>query len=232
MAKRPQPKAGTDRSLLRLIPRHGAFPIAAAVGAVAFGIAAALQSGWLLAIVVAADAMFVAYLALVAIEIPRLTPEFLKQHADEENVPVWVIFLATLLIVATCAFSLFSALNGPDDAAHVVIVPGILAVLLGWFVVHTMAALHYAYEYYESPTASGATRAKVGGFEWPKGEDPNGVAFIYVALQIGSAMQIADVSITSNKLRGLIAAHIVLSFLYNTLLVAAAVNVVVSISSG
>jgi uncharacterized membrane protein len=219
---------------LRLIPRHGAFPIAVGVGIVGLAIAATLQSGWLLAIVIGADAMFVAYLVLVALEVPRLTPEFLKQHADEQNVPVWVIFLATLIIVATCAFSLFSALNGPDGATPGVIIPGILAVLLGWFVVHTMAALHYAYEYYESPSASpGTSKAtSVGGFEWPKGEDPNGVAFLYVAFQIGSAMQIADVAITSNKLRGLIAAHIVLSFLYNTLLVAAAVNVVVAISSG
>ena len=72
----------------------------------------------------------------------------------------------------------------------------------------------------------------VGGFEWPKGEEPNGVAFLYVAYQIGSAMQIADVATTSNKMRALIASHIVFSFLYNTLLVAAAVNVVVAVSSG
>ena len=98
-----------------------------------------------------------------------------------------------------------------------------------------MAALHYAYEYYESPTASPgkATTGKiVGGFEWPKGEEPNGVAFLYIAYQIGSAMQIADVATTSNKMRALIASHIVFSFLYNTLLVAAAVNVVVAVSSG
>jgi uncharacterized membrane protein len=232
MAKRAQPKAKPDRSVLPLIPRHGSFLIACGVGLVAFGVAAALQAGVLPAIVIGANAMFVAYLGLVALEMPRLGPEFLRHRADEENVPVWAIFLVTLAIVAICAYSLFSALNGPEDTAPGVIIPGVVSVLLGWFVVHTMAALHYAYEYYESPSANPrASSGLVGGFEWPKGEDPNGVAFLYVSYQIGSAMQIADVAVTSNKMRGLVAAHIVFSFLYNTLLVAAAVNVVVALSS-
>lgn len=234
MARRPRSEEKERRSVLRLIPRHGAFPVALVVGAAAAALAIPVDLGILPTIVVGANAMFVAYLGLVAFEVPRLKPEFLKRHADDENVPVWVIFLATLVIVAICAFSLFSALNGPDSGVLAVIAPGIAAVLLGWFVVHTMAALHYAYEYYESPSASPGTSkaATIGGFEWPKGEEPNGIAFLYIAYQIGSAMQIADVAVTSNKMRLLIAAHIVFSFLYNTLIVAAAVNVVVAISSG
>jgi uncharacterized membrane protein len=179
--------------------------------------------------------MFVTYLLLVAIEVPRLTPEFLRRHAGDENVPVWLIFVVTLVIVAVCAFALFATLNNAESAPAPVIIASVVSVLLGWFVIHTMAALHYAYEYYESPTASPGNAASgkiVGGFEWPKGEEPNGVAFLYIAYQIGSAMQIADVATTSNKMRALIASHIVFSFLYNTLLVAAAVNVVVAVSSG
>jgi uncharacterized membrane protein len=234
MAQRARRKQTEDRSFLRLIPRHGAFPVALAVGIVAALVAVPLQLGPLPTIVIGANAMFVAYLGLVALEVPRLSPEFLRRHADEENVPIWAILLVTLVIVAICAFSLFSALNGPESALPMVILSGIAAVLLGWFVVHTMAALHYAYEYYKSPSASPGTSSvsTVGGFEWPKGEEPNGVAFLYISYQIGSAMQIADVAVTSNKMRSLIAAHIVFSFLYNTLIVAAAVNVVVAISSG
>jgi uncharacterized membrane protein len=235
MARRPPPKAEKERSILRLIPRHGAFPIALLIGLVAFGASLLAQLGLLVAVVVGANAMFVVYLTLVAIEVPRLTPDFLKRHAGDENVPVWLIFVVTLVIVAVCAFSLFSTLNGAEQPPPAVIAASIVSVLLGWFVIHTMAALHYAYEYYESPTASPGNAASgkiVGGFEWPKGEDPNGVAFLYISYQIGSAMQIADVATTSNKMRALIASHIVFSFLYNTLLVAAAVNVVVAVSSG
>lgn len=235
MARKPRSDPKEPRSLLRLIPRHGAFPIALLVGLVASGAGLLLGLGWLLSSVVGGNAMFVTYLAIVAIEVPRLTPEFLRRHAGDEDVPVGVIFVVTLAIVALCAFSLFSTLNGPQEAAPLVIAASIASVLLGWFVIHTMAGFHYAYEYYESPTASpgrGTSGSIVGGFEWPKGEEPNGVAFLYVAYQIGSAMQIADVATTSNKMRALVASHIVFSFLYNTLLVAAAVNVVVAVSSG
>ena len=59
------------------------------VGLIAFGAALLAQLSLLLAVVVGANAMFVTYLALVAIEVPRLTPEFLRRHAGDENVPVW-----------------------------------------------------------------------------------------------------------------------------------------------
>lgn len=231
MAKRPARKkpVAPGFHLFRLIPRHGAFPIALIVGLIAFGVALTAKIGWLLACVVGGNAMFVVYLAIVAIEVPHLTPEFLHQHADDENIPVWAIFLVTLAVVALCAFSLFSTLNGNGEASAMVIVASVASVLLGWFVIHTMAGFHYAYEYYESPEASPAgQKSFVGGFEWPKGETPNAVAFLYVSYQIGSALQIADVSTTSNRMRALVGAHIVFSFFYNTLLLAAVVNVVIS----
>jgi uncharacterized membrane protein len=234
MARRPKPDDSPRRRVLRLIPRHGAFPIALIAGLVGFGGALLAQQSPLIAITIGANVMFVAYLAIVALEVPELTPQFLRKHADDENFPVWMIFLVTFAIVALCAYSLFKTLNSTDDTPMVVIIASIVSVLLGWFVIHTMAGFHYAYEYYESPTASpgkAKTGSIVGGFEWPKGEEPNGVAFLYVAYQIGSAMQIADVATTSNKMRALVASHIVFSFLYNTLILAAAVNVVVSVGN-
>jgi uncharacterized membrane protein len=233
MARRQ--RSEVPRSLLRLIPRHGAFPIALTLGLIASTAALLGNLGWLLASTIGGNAMFLSYLALVAVEVPRLTPGFLGRHADDENVPIGVIFVVTLAIVALCAYALFSTLNSAERASGAVIAASIVSVLLGWFVIHTMAALHYAYEYYRSPGASPGKAASgriAGGFEWPKGEDPNGIAFLYVAYQIGSAMQIADVATTSNKMRALVAAHIVFSFLYNTLLVAATVNVVVAVAGG
>jgi uncharacterized membrane protein len=111
----------------------------------------------------------------------------------------------------------------------------VVSIVLGWFVIHTMMSLHYAYEFYESPEPGGDSQARrgknAGGFDWPKdGEPPNGVAFLYLGLQLGSSAQIADVAATSNRMRALVIAHTVFSFFYNTLLVAAAVNVVVSIA--
>ena len=84
-----------------------------------------------------------------------------------------------------------------DSPKPTQVVLGILSVVLGWFVVHTMAGLHYAYEFYESPRADGKggkDRSNIsGGLDWPEGEPPNGSAFLYlVAARSGAALQISD----------------------------------------
>lgn len=122
--------------------------------------------------------------------------------------------------------------GGQPDPVEVTL--GVISVILGWFVVHTMAALHYAYEYYESAAASAdAEGGIVGGLEWPDDSDePDGGAFIYLAYQVGTAVQIADLRATSNKMRAMITAHAVFAFFYNTILIATAVNVALSAAGG
>lgn len=83
-----------------------------------------------------------------------------------------------------------------------------------------------------NPSAERNGRDFVGGFEWADGDEPDGSAFLYVAYQIGSAVQISDVRATSNKMRAIVTTHAVFAFFYNTLLVAAAVNVVLSAAGG
>lgn len=214
-----------------------AFAVAAVAGAVAFVAALLTVPG--LAVGIGANTLFAVYLVLVFIELPRMTPEFLKEHADREDAPAWMIMGAIIGIVGVSVFSLFAALNGGEnpDPAHVT--AGMVSVILGWFVVHTMAALHYAYEFYESPSsAPGGKRDgtgkgnNVGGFLWPEGDEPDGVAFFYIAYQVGSAVQISDVPANSNRMRALVVAHSTFSFFYNTLLLAAAVNVVLKLAGG
>ena len=237
MAKGAAQKTGGRHGFLRMIPRHSAFAIALAAGAVALVVGLAINPS--LAAGIAANAMFAVYLGIVFAEIPRLTPEFLKEHADQEDPPFWVIMLVVVGIVAVSVFSLFAALAGGSGSNGPHIVVGLTAVVLGWFVVHTMMALHYAYEFYESPQdgpeGKSGKRDKsknVGGFGWPKGDPPDGVAFIYLSFQVGSAVQISDVPATSNKMRAIVVAHTTFSFFYNTTLLAAAVNVVISAAGG
>lgn len=236
MAKSTQ-NATRRHGFLRLIPRHMAFAISLVAGAVALVIT--MVAAPQLAMGVTANTMFAVYLAIVFYELPKLTPEYLKEHADREDPPFWLIMVVVIALVGVAAFSLFNALNGQSSPQWDHIVIGLLAVVLGWFVVHTMMALHYAYEFYESPQdGPGGKSGKrdkgknVGGFEWPEGDPPNGVAFVYIAYQVGSAVQISDVPATSNKMRAIVVAHTTFSFFYNTTLLAAAVNIVISAAGG
>ena len=112
---------------------------------------------------------------------------------------------------------------------------GLVSVVLGWFTIHTMAALHYAFEYYESSATSpgkGKSGTKVGGLLFPDGDTPDGVAFLYFSYAIGTSTAVSDVEVTSNNMRKLVMLHSVFSFFFNTLIVAAMVNVTVAVGAG
>jgi uncharacterized membrane protein len=209
-----------------ILPRHAAFYWGVGVGAVAF--AACLFFSPKYAVAVGADAMFVTYLALVAIEFRGLTAEFLEQRPDDADSPVAAIFLVTVLVVGVAAIFLFLALNGTQQTDPLEIAASVVSVLLGWFTVHTMAALHYAHEYYlDAPGRDGGVAA---GLRFPGDERPDGGAFLYFSYVLGMTAQVADVAVTSSAMRRLVTIHGIVSFFFNTVIVAATVNVVVTIA--
>ncbi|WP_375450499.1 DUF1345 domain-containing protein [uncultured Devosia sp.] len=211
-------------------PRHGAFIVAFVAGTVV----ALLTLFWVpkFAIVAGAIAMFIAYLLLVGLMLPVLTAEFLRSRADEADTPTGVIFCVILSVVGVCCATLFMALNGEDAPLLEEVLLSVASVLLGWFTIHTMAAMHYAYEYYESPSANPSRSVadrSVGGLDFPEGDRPDGIAFLYFAYVIGTAFAVSDIRVTSNKMRKIVLLHSTFSYFFNTLIVAATVNVAVAV---
>lgn len=237
-AKKSAPKPTSKRHAMGLriattrLPRHSAFFIALALGAIVF-----LTTLWIwpvFAVPFGAITMFVVYLGLVALMLPILTPDFLRSRADEADTPTIFIFAAVIGVVGVCCATLFMALNGESGPLLQEVLLSVASVLLGWFTVHTMAALHYAYEYYESPSANpegGKSGQLVGGLEFPEGDNPDGVAFLYFAYVIGTAFAVSDIRVTSNKMRKLVVMHSTFSYFFNTLIVAATVNVAVAVGN-
>lgn len=232
--RRVKRKSGGRRHALGLwiasrhLPRHGTFFIALVVGAVVL-----LASLWLasrFAVVFGAIAMFLSYLALVALLLPLLNADFLRSRADEADTPTALIFAVVVGVVAVCCVTLFMALNGKEGPLAVEVSLSIISVLLGWFVVHTMASLHYAYEFYERSDEDGD--GVVGGLDFPEGSSPDGLAFLYFGYVIGTAFAVSDIRVTSAKMRRLVLIHSVFSYFFNTLIVAATVNVAVAVGAG
>jgi uncharacterized membrane protein len=234
----PKP-AGTPSARHRLghkvaalkLPRHGALLIGMGVGA-----AVLLLTLWLLpmfAVPLGAISMFVVYLGFMAVTLPVLSPEVLKARADSTDAPTPLIFLVVLGVVGTCCVTLFMALNGQDGPLLYEVILSVASVLLGWFVIHTIAAMHYAYEYYESPSANpdGDSAGLIGGLDFPEGDNPDGVAFLYFAYVIGTAFAVSDIRVTSNKMRKIVVIHSTFSYFFNTLIVAATVNVAVAVGN-
>ena len=103
----------------------------------------------------------------------------------------------------------------------------IATIALSWAAVHTTFALHYAHDYYRG--------AKCGGLQFPSGDAHDRADywdFVYFSFVIGMTAQVSDVGITDKTIRRTATAHGIVSFLYNTALLALMVNIAASAISG
>jgi uncharacterized membrane protein len=219
--------AKTSRPARSRLPRHGAFLIGVAVGAAALVTCLFIEPVY--AVAIGANAMFLAYLALTAWEFHDFTPAFLKRRAADADTPVLAIFGVTAVVVVVSVLFLFLAVNRGDSPDPLSVAASAASVLLGWFTIHTMAALHYAYEYYEVPQDKGRA-AIVGGLDFPDSGEPDGAAFLYFSYVIAMTAQVSDIEVSSNHMRKLVTVHGVFSFFFNTVILAATVNVAVTLA--
>lgn len=184
------------------------------------------------AVLAGAITLFVVYLALVAIILPSMTSDVLRARAAEADTPVVLIFAVVLAVVGVCCALLFMALNRHGTPAVLEVGFAILSVLLGWFTIHTMAALHYAYEYYGPvEKVSGSGTKPAGGLDFPHDDAPDGVEFLYFAYVIGVAFAVSDVQVHSRSMRRIVLIHSTFAYFFNTLILAATVNVAVAVGS-
>jgi len=210
------------------MPRHAPFYFGLAAGVAALAVALWLAPKF--AVAIGANALFVTYLALSFLKLPELSADYLRQHAGDEDAPAGGIFLVVLVVVVASVVSLFLALSDVrPDAAEVVL--SVASVLLGWFTVQAIGAFHYAYEYYQRPEASGDDAIE-GGLGFPGDDEPDGVAFMYFSFTIGTSVATSDTKATSNAMRRRLTYHLVFSHLYNTIILAAAVNVILTLGGG
>lgn len=228
-ATKKHPASTAALALDRVMPRHAPFYFGLAAGIIALTISLVVVPEF--AVSIGANALFVVYMALSAIKLPRLSADYLHAHAKDEDAPAGGIFLVVLIVVAASVVSLFLALNGEQpDAAEVIL--SLASVVFGWFTVQAVGAFHYAYEYYQAPEASGSERKVVGGLDFPGGEEPDGAAFMYFSYTVGTSVATSDTKLTSNAMRRRVMVHLVFSHLYNTIILAAAVNVMMSLGGG
>ena len=203
-------------------------PFLLATLAVAFGLATYPWVGWERAIIIAEMAFFTVYLVLTLIKVPRLTRSYLRKNAASSDAPVLVIFFVTLGTVAAALASLFMVINSDDAPTTLDYVLALLTVPLGWFTIHLRAAIHYAHLFWQPPAGDGKPRR---GLEFPGKTEPVGWDFVYFAFVIGMAAQTSDVAVSSRHMRGFVLTHSIASFFFNTVLVAAAVNLAVSLGN-
>jgi uncharacterized membrane protein len=131
-----------------------------------------------------------------------------------------------LLVTALGAFASIAAIIFGLDAQHrssPELALATVTIALSWAAVHTTFALHYAHEFYRGP--------KPGGLQFPSGdqhEDADYWDFVYFSFVIGMTAQVSDVGITDKTIRRTATVHGIISFIFNTALVALMVNIAAS----
>lgn len=214
--------------------RHTQFIASAVIGVVALAVALFVAAP--IAYSIGANAFFATYTVLVLAQMPRLSPSYLRKNADATDQPVVVIFLVTLIVVAVAVGSLFQIINSKGSPHPLELVFALLSLPFGWFTIHAMAAMHYAHIYWKDDQ-SGArketakARPPIGGLDFPGEKQPEGWDFLYFAVVIGMTAQTADTGITTTQMRRIVLVHSIVSFFFNTVIVAAAVNLAVSLGS-
>jgi uncharacterized membrane protein len=167
--------------------------------------------------------IFVAlYLVLVYVMMYRSGLKRIRRNAALQDDGRFLILLVTLLGAFASLAAIIFELGASQHST-----PGLAlataTIALSWATVHTAFALHYAHDYYRG--------AKPGGLQFPSGdthEHADYWDFVYFSFVIGMTAQVSDVGITDKTIRRTATVHGIISFIFNTALLALMVNIAAS----
>lgn len=167
------------------------------------------------------------YLALVAWMMRTADHGQLRRVAAQqaESVGIVLALVSAASVVSLVGTVLeLSAAKLPGAVHAVPHVALALATVVGsWLLLPTVFALTYASRYYQDIDG--------GGLRFPDadaGFQPHYIDFLYFAVNIAVALQTADVSVTNTSLRRLVLRQSLLSFAFNTAILALTVNIAAS----
>jgi uncharacterized membrane protein len=174
------------------------------------------------------DAGMISFLASTWVLMMQAAPKNMRRNAQSQDEGRIVIL--SLITAAACASILAIAFILKDTKGKeltVVTLHIILAtvtIIGSWLLVHTIFAIHYARKYYQDSETN--SDSKSGGLDFPDDIEPDYWDFLYFSFVIGMTSQVSDVQITSRSMRRLSLLHGILSFFFNTAIVAMSINII------
>lgn len=130
---------------------------------------------------------------------------------------VWIIVLVASTLSLLAATIVVRQGREGTRPLHVALC--VATVVISWLVTHSAFTLRYAHLYYRD--------ADRGGIELPGGEVPDDLDFAYFAFTIAMCYQVSDATISGRPIRRVVLGHALLAFLYNTVIFALALNLIV-----
>jgi uncharacterized membrane protein len=183
--------------------------------------ATAAIAGW--------NAFAVVILALDWLTILTTPLRKIREIAQQQDLSRLLIFL---FVVGTACAALFAVgflvtIKKSQAGAHFIVhvVLTLSTVIFSWMLVHTVYGLRYAHAFYGDSDEPGENR-HAGGLIFPGDRPPDYFDFAYFSFVVGMTCQVSDVQITSRSMRRITLFHSVLSFGFNSMILALLINIV------
>ena len=156
-----------------------------------------------------------------------------RQAALEEESRLAALIITTLGAIAmflaiVAQLSALGAEGGADRSITFAL--AFSTIVVSWFVVQIVFAVYYAHEFHSE--GSEKARASGGGLKFPGEDQPDYLDFLYFSLVVGTTNQTSDTEITSRPMRRVVMLHGLLSFFFNTMVIALTVNLTAQLVQG
>ncbi len=146
-----------------------------------------------------------------------------RRAADEDpgRRLVYAIVVLTSVVSILAATAMVATIHDLEPTSkHLMAGLCLVAVIDAWALTHTAFTFRYAHLYYREDAEG------VGGVDFPGGHPPAYFDFAYFAFTVGMCFQVSDACISSPQIRRSVLLHAVISFAYNSILLAFVLNLV------
>ncbi len=164
-----------------------------------------------------------AFLILAAHHFSRADHSDIAADAARQEEGEWTLFALVLLgtVMSFIAILEFSGLSQKKGHNTLYLLLVTLTLACSWLMTNVTFAYRYAHEF----CARGEDGTLARGLEFPREAHPDYLDFLYFAFVLGMTFQVSDVQITSRTLRRVATVHGLIGFLFNTVILALAVNI-------
>jgi uncharacterized membrane protein len=155
----------------------------------------------------------------------------IASRQDSSRALVFLFVIGAALISLVAVLILLKGTNGlSKSASHLHVLLSVACVAISWWLVHTIFTLRYAHFYYCGTERVGELADEPeGGLEFPGKLEPDYLDFAYFSFVIGMTFQVSDVEISSRRIRRLSLLHALISFVFNTVILALSINVILGL---
>lgn len=165
----------------------------------------------------------IAWSAITGADAARTRARAGAEDPGRRTVYVITVFMSVVTLVVATLVSRHVRAVAREGETLLLAFMCLLAVALSWGLTHTSFTFRYAHLYYREDDEG------VGGITFAGDEPPSYFDFAYFAFTLGMCFQVSDTTVTSCQIRRTVLAHALLSFAYNTVIMAFVLSLVFAV---